>query len=90
MQAFHSRGFRKDLKLMYQRGKDLCKLRAAIECLARGEPLPARLRDHPLKGEMTGFRECHIEPDWLMVYRVEGDSNILRLERTGTHSDLFH
>ena len=88
-QVFHSGAFRRDLRLMHRRGKDLRKLQAAIECLARGEPLPARLRDHPLRGEMAGFRECHLEPDWLLVYRVEGTRNILRLERAGTHSDLF-
>ena len=89
MPTFHGRGFRKDLKLAYRRGKDLRKLQAAVESLARGEPLSGRLRDHPLKGKLAGFRECHLEPDWLLIYQVDPAAGIIRLERTGTHSDLF-
>jgi len=89
MQVFHSRAFRKDLRLAHRRGKDLGKLQTTIECLARREPLPARLHDHPLKGNMSGYRECHIEPDWLLVYRVDATTGVIRLERTGTHADLF-
>lgn len=87
--VYHSGAFRRDLKLAHRRGKDLVKLQDILERLSRGEPLPARLRDHPLKGDMQGCRECHIEPDWLLIYRLEQDGGAIRLERTGTHSDLF-
>lgn len=89
MQVSHSRGFRKDLKLMHRRGKDLRKLQVVVEYFVRGEPLPPRLRDHPLKGQLAGHRECHLEPDWLLIYHIDTASGIIQLERTGTHSDLF-
>jgi mRNA interferase YafQ len=66
---------------------DMAKLRALIEFLAAGKPLPARCRDHPLKGEFAGFRDCHIEPDWLLIYASTAED--LKLVRTGTHGDLF-
>ena len=72
---------------MSKRGKDIEKLRAIAKELASRNPLPARFRDHPLKGDWVGFRECHVEPDWLLVYRREGATLIL--QRTGTHTDLF-
>ena len=79
--------FQRDVKLVVRRGKDPAKIRAAILLLERGGPLPARLRDHPLSGAWSRFRDCHIEPDWLLIYRIDGDD--LYLVRTGTHSDLF-
>jgi mRNA interferase YafQ len=81
----HSGQFRKDLKLAQRRGCDLDKLAAIIDLLQAGQPLPAANRDHRLKG--TRERECHIEPDWLLIYRFEAGE--LLLVRTGTHSDLF-
>jgi mRNA interferase YafQ len=63
------------------------KLKAVLSLLIGEKPLPARYRDHALKGEWAGFRDLHIEPDWLLLYAIEGDE--LRLARTGTHSDLF-
>ena len=69
------------------RGKDLSKLRALLASLIDQEPLAARYRDHPLRGIWKGYREVHIEPDWLVIYRIKGDE--LQLVRTGTHSDLF-
>ncbi len=69
------------------RGKDLSKLRALLESLIEQKPLSVRYRDHPLRGIWKGCREAHIEPDWLMIYRVKGDE--LHLVRIGTHSDLF-
>ena len=84
-----SNQFRKDLKLAAKRGLDLGKLRAVVDTLARQEPLDAKHRDHNLGGAYRGFRECHVEPDWLLVYRVEQDELELFLFRTGTHSDLF-
>ena len=79
--------FRKDVKLAQRRGMDMSKLRALIEMLAGGKPLPERCRDHPLKGEFASFRDCHIEPDWLLIYATTKED--LKLVRTGTHGDLF-
>jgi len=79
--------FRRDVKLAERRGKDLSKLRELILLLAEGHLLPPRYKDHPLAGDWKHFRDCHIEPDWLLIYKIEGDD--LYLVRTGTHSDLF-
>lgn len=79
--------FQKDVKLMRRRGKDMQKLRDVISRLLVGEPLPPRFRDHPLQGRWRNYRDCHIESDWLLIYRQERD--ILTLVRTGTHADLF-
>lgn len=81
--------FKKDYKLAKKRGYDLSLLKKVIDLLANGEPLPEKYHDHPLAGEYTGCRECHILPDWLLIYRIEKDVLILGLTRTGTHSDLF-
>ena len=81
--------FKKDVKLAQKRGKDLSKLKDVIDILASGNPLDKKFRDHELKGEYANKRECHIEPDWLLVYRIEGDKLLLYLLRTGSHSDLF-
>lgn len=72
---------------MAKRGKTMAKLKAVIAMLLAGEELDPRLRDHPLKGEWAGWRDLHIEPDWLLLYRVS-ETEVL-LARTGTHSDLF-
>ena len=79
--------FQKDLKRIKKRGYDLSLITAILKKLAAGEPLPEKNRDHQLTGNYVGCRECHITPDWLLIYRVEG--NELRLARTGTHADLF-
>ena len=79
--------FKRDVKLAQKRGKDLAKLRAVIELLLAGETLPRDLGDHPLKGEWQPSRDLHLEADWLLIYRVDGDA--VRFERTGTHADLF-
>lgn len=79
--------FKRDVKLAKKRGKDIEKLRQVIRLLLRGEPLPRELGDHPLKGPWKSRRDLHIEPDWLLIYCVEGET--VRFERTGTHSDLF-
>lgn len=84
-----SNRFRKDLKLAAKRGLRLGELNAIVEQLAAGQTLPERNRDHALTGDYIGFRECHIRPDWLLVYRVDGDALELFLFRTGTHTDLF-
>jgi mRNA interferase YafQ len=80
--------FKRDVKRLERRGKDLVKLRELLILLLDGAAdLPAAYQDHTLKGNWMGFRDAHIEPDWLLIYRVEGDE--LRLARTGSHSDLF-
>lgn len=81
--------FRKEFRLAGRRGKNLDRLQSVVDMLSTGHPLPAKLRDHPLKGDMEGFRECHLEPDWLLVYRIGQEGRTLELARTGTHSDLF-
>lgn len=82
-----TRQFEKDLKRMEKRGKELPKLKEVMELLIEEEQLAERYRDHPLIGNYKGRRECHIEPNWLLIYKVEEASIIF--ERTGTHSDLF-
>ena len=84
-----SNRFRKDLKLAAKRGLRLDELNAIVNQLAAGQTLPERNRDHALTGDYIGFRECHIRPVWLLVYRVDGDALELFLFRTGTHTDLF-
>jgi mRNA interferase YafQ len=79
--------FRKDLKRIERRGYHGERLASIIDAMRRGSPLPASVRPHPLKGEWKGYWECHIAPDWLLIYKVS-DSEIV-LARTGTHSDLF-
>ena len=81
--------FQKDLKRLKRRGYDISLLADVIKILAAGKTLPEKNRDHQLSGEYTGCRECHIAPDWLLIYEVDGADLILYLTRTGTHSDLF-
>lgn len=79
--------FEKDIKSLKKRSKNFEKLKIVLEILINSSPLPKKYKNHKLKGNFTGRYECHIEPDWLMIYRIQ-DSSII-LERTGTHSDLF-
>ena len=81
--------FKKDYKQAMKRNLDIHLLDDIIRKLAYGESLPEKNHDHALTGNWTGHRECHITPDWLLVYRIENDLLILTLARTGTHSDLF-
>lgn len=81
--------FKKDYKLALKRHLDIELLDNVIRVLSRGEPLPEKNKDHALTGDWIGHRECHILPDWLLVYRIEDDILVLTLARTGTHSDLF-
>ncbi len=81
--------FKRDLKLIRKQGKDENKLKKVIELLANGEPLPQKYKDHNLTGNYADCRECHIEPDWLLIYEIIEDDLILYLTRTGSHSDLF-
>lgn len=81
--------FKKDYKLAMKRGLNIDLLDKIIAQLAMGEPLPEKNRDHALLGNFVGHRECHISPDWLLIYRYEDDVLVLTLSRTGSHSDLF-
>ncbi len=79
--------FRRDVKLAEKRGKDMKKLHEIVDLLLAEKPLPRELRDHALKGEWTPNRDLHIEPDWVLIYSIEGAN--VRFERTGSHADLF-
>lgn len=81
--------FKKDYKLAMKRGLKISLLESIVALLAIGEPLPDKNKDHALSGDWTGHRECHIQPDWLLIYRVEESVLVLTLTRTGTHADLF-
>ena len=84
-----SNAFKKDLKRAKKRGLNLDRLYRVLSMLAAEETLAPKYRDHALTGNYEGFRECHIEPDWLLVYRIDSDVLELFLFRTGTHADLF-
>lgn len=81
--------FKKDYKLAEKRGLNITLLDDCIRMLAVGEKLPPEFRDHNLSGRWSGYRECHIQPDWLLIYRTDVNNLILVLVRTGSHSDLF-
>lgn len=84
---FQTSQFKKDFKRIQKRGKDLSELKEIVGAIAKSEVLEERHRDHALSGNWSGSRDCHIEPDWILIYRVDGE--FLFLERTGSHSDLF-
>ena len=84
-----TRRMKRDAKTMKKRGKDMKKLETVIDLLADEKPLPREYRDHALAGDLADFRECHIEPDWLLMYQIFDDVLILSLTATGTHADLF-
>ena len=86
---FFTSQYKKDLKLALKRNLPEEKLNEVILMLATDIPLPAANLDHPLKGEYKGNRDCHIQPDWLLIYSKEDKLNLLSLVRTGSHSDLF-
>ncbi len=81
--------FRKDYKLAKKRGLKMEALAEIVTLLAKGEALPEKNRDHSLSGNWIGHRECHVLPDWLLIYRIEENVLVLTLTRTGTHSDLL-
>ena len=83
----YSTKFKKDFKICVKRGYKMALLQQAIDTLRIPTLLPAKNKDHNLSGNYSGYRECHIEPDWLLIYKQTDDE--LRLDRTGTHSDLF-
>ena len=87
LKSNYSNAFRKDMKRLKKRRKSFEKLNEIVSLLLSGSELPASCKDHPLKGNYNGFRDCHIEPDWVLIYSI--DESMLTLHRTGTHSDLF-
>ena len=89
MQVQWTTQFKKDYKLAVKRGRNIEALDDTIRMIASETPLPSKYCDHALSGNYNGFRECHVEPDWLLIYAVEKNVLTLTLSRTGTHSDLF-
>ncbi len=87
MKVIQPSSFKKDFKKQTKRGKDLGKLKAVLDVLIAGETLPESCVDHLLSGSWAGWRDCHIEPDWILIYKIGPDT--LTLGRTGSHSDLF-
>lgn len=85
----YSNQFKKDYKAIRKRGYDIELLKNVINILVKEEKLPLKYKEHFLMGNFSGFRECHIQPDWILIYKIENDKLILTLTRTGTHSDLF-
>lgn len=84
---FQSSQFKKDIKLVKKRNLNIKKLQDIVEILLNEKPLAQKCKDHELVGNWRGYRECHIQPDWLLIYKIDG--NVLKLARTGSHSDLF-
>jgi len=87
LEVYKTKKFDKDLRVMQKRGLNLNKLWDIVEAISLEKPLPIKNRNHKLSGEWKDFMECHIEPDWLLIYEIDSESLILA--RTGTHSDLF-
>ena len=85
----YSSRFKKGLRLAVKRGLDISLLEEIVEKLKTRVPLEAKYKDHPLNGNYKGFRECHLQPDWLLIYLIEDDILTLTLVDTGTHADLF-
>jgi len=81
--------YRKDFKRIIRRGMDTVLLKNVIQQLREQTPLDPKYKDHSLKGEYAGQRECHLQPDWLLIYEIDGDNLILTTSRTGSHADLF-
>ncbi len=88
-QIEYTNRMKRDVKRMKKRGKDMNKLTLALNLLASGNPLPKSYFDHQLSGNLHDFRECHIEPDWLLLYQIHENVLILTATATGTHSDLL-
>lgn len=83
----HTSAFKADVKRQQRRGKDMTKLKTLITLLVNEQEIPAEYEDHPLQGNWRGYRDAHMEGDWILIYRVDGED--LRLARTGTHQDIF-
>lgn len=86
---FVSNRFKRDFKKCKRQNKNMQKLQNMLESLSANETLPINSRDHSLTGNYSNYRECHIEPDWLLIYRINREENLIELVRTGSHSELF-
>ena len=89
LDIYYENKMKKQIKLMQKRGKNIDKLTFVLDILAKEQVLPNKYNDHKLVGNFVGYRECHIEPDWLLIYKIEKERLILIATATGTHSDLF-
>lgn len=90
LKPWYSRQFKKDIKKIEKSGnKDMEKLKFVVRKLLDGKPLESKYLDHPLTGNLKGYRDCHIEPDWILLYRMDNDLQEITFVRTGSHSDLF-
>ncbi|KAF0144994.1 MAG: hypothetical protein FD156_1321 [Nitrospirae bacterium] len=89
LKAKTTKQFEKDFKLIIKQGRDLEKLKTIMKKLTNQEPLDMRYKDHKLIGNLEGHRECHIEPNWLLVYRIQQSEETIVFVRTGSHSDIF-
>ena len=89
LDVYFSAKFRRDYKRIQKQGKDANRLLLVVDTLAAEKPLDRKYRDHAMTGDFIGYRECHIEPDWLLIYKVEAGDLLLTLTRTGSHSELF-
>ncbi len=89
LEIFYTAKFKKDFKRLKRQGKDMSKLSEVLQMIASGAPLPESKRDHLLSGSYKNHRECRIEPDWLLIYRIEESELVLTATRTGSHSELF-
>lgn len=89
LDVFFSAKFKRDFKRVGKQGKDMELLRDVVKILAAEKPLDPKYRDHPLSGDYSGQRECHIQSDWLLIYKVNKNKLLLTLTRTGAHSELF-
>ena len=89
LNVYYSNRFKKDYKLMMKRNVKSKEFEFVVNELINERPLDEKYRDHNLEGNWKGFRECHINPDWLLIYQIDNNDLILTLARTGTHSDLF-
>lgn len=85
----YSNRYKKSYKLAIKRGLDVGELNRIVKTLAEGKKLESKHKDHDLKGDFAGFRECHVQPDWLLIYRIINKTCVLYLLDTGTHADLF-
>jgi len=89
LDIYYQKGFKKDFAKALKRGCNPELFKEVLELLVHEEPLPQKYRDHSLVGNYRGYRECHIQPDWLLIYKIDCGKLLLTLARTGTHSDLF-
>lgn len=85
----YHKSFKKDYKKILKRNLNIHDMEIVIDMLANEQPLPEKYKDHSLAGDWKGFRECHIQPDWLLIYKIQNDALVLTLSRTGSHNDLF-